>query len=106
MEYNALHERDYQYKIKPIFRDDKILKITISKKINDKVKSFSIKDSYAILNNSLEKLGASFNISVRKGLFPYKFSKENKLFYIGYTPDISYQNAISKSEYSKLITSH
>lgn len=66
MEYNASHEKDYQYKIKPIFRDDKILKITISQNIDGKVKRFSIKHSYAILNNSLEKLGTSFNISLKK----------------------------------------
>ena len=105
LEYNNLHGGDSQYKINSIFRDDRILKVTISKKINDKVKKFSIKHSYAILNNSLEKLGTSFNISVKKGLFPYKFSKENNLFYIGLTPDISYYNDISNSEYSKLITS-
>jgi len=41
LEYNALH-KDKQYKINPVLRDDKILKITISKNINGKVKSFSI----------------------------------------------------------------
>ena len=35
---------------------------------------------------------------------PYKFSTEKNLFYIGFTPDISYYIDISKSDYSKLIT--
>ena len=106
LDFNTLQAKDSQYKIKTVFRDDKILKITISKNINGNVKSFSIKDSYAMLNNSLEKLGASFNIYVSKGLFPYRFSKEENLFYVGVTPDINYYNDISKSEYSKLITSN
>ena len=62
------------------------------------------KDSYAILNNSLKKLAKSFNISINKGLFPYKFSKANNLFYFGITPDIYYYNDISKSDYNALIT--
>ena len=64
----------------------------------------SIKDSYAILNSSLEKLAKSFKLSINKGLFPYKFSKVNNLFYLGMTPDINYYNNISKTDYNTLIT--
>ncbi len=103
MKYNEIHT-DNPYKISTICRDNKILKITISRKINDKLKSFAIKDSYALLNNSLDKLAKSFNLSMHKGLFPYKLSKENNLFYTGLTPDIKYYSDIDIKDYNTLIT--
>ena len=54
-----------KYAINSVQRNDKIIKITISR---DK-SSFSIRDSYTILPDSLEKLGNNFEVNVLKSKF-------------------------------------
>lgn len=73
-----------------IFRDDKILKITINKSIENIEYNFSIFDSYNILNNSLYKLSINFKVPIIKIIFFYDFSNKNNLFYINNIPDIIY----------------
>ncbi len=81
-----------KYNISPILREDKIIKITISKN----KRSFTIMDSYCMLADSLNELGNNFEVDTLKSVFPYKFSTEDHLFYKGNTPDISYYENISK----------
>lgn len=70
-----------KYNISPILREDKIIKITISK--NNR--SFTIMDSYCMLADSLNRLGKNFEVNTLKSVFPYKFSTEDHLFYKGNT---------------------
>ena len=93
-----------KYGINCVFRDDKILRITISKTIGKTKNVFSISDSYSILNNSLYKLSVDFKVPTIKGIFPHDFSNENNLFYVGNTPDMMYFKAITVDDY-KLINS-
>lgn len=64
-----------KYTIRTILRNDRIIKATISK---DK-HSFSILDSYAILPESLHRLGINFEVSIPKTTFPYKFAYTRQL---------------------------
>ena len=71
-------ENSDKYTIRPILRNDRIIKVTISK---DK-HSFSIMDSYAMLPDSLQTLGVNFEVDTVKSKFPYKFAAtQNNLFY-------------------------
>lgn len=83
-----------KYNISCIFRDSKILSVTISKLINNTKHIFTISDSYSILNNSLHNLSRIFKVDTIKSIFTYTFAKYNTLFYVGNTPDISYYNNI------------
>jgi hypothetical protein len=47
-------------------------------------------DSYAILPSSKLHLGHSYQVKVKKSVFPYKFVNVNNLNYKGYLPDIKY----------------
>lgn len=76
-DYNQNHED--KYILNPIFRDNKIIRLTI-KKDNG---SIVLSDSYALFNSKLEKLGKDFEVKTQKSLFPYRFSTKNNLFYIG-----------------------
>lgn len=73
--HNDKHCED-KYRISTLLRDDKIIKVKITK---DK-KSVTFLDSYAILPNSLRKLGENFQVAILKSKFPYKFAKQDQLF--------------------------
>jgi len=98
--YNDINED--KYKISCILRDDKIIKLTISK---DK-HSFTILDSYCILTDSLSRLGKNFEVETIKSIFPYKFANEDLLFYKGKTPTINFYENISKEEYNKIYSNN
>lgn len=89
----------YPYVINCVLRDNKILKVVISKKINDKIRKLTIVDSYAILTSSLKDLCKSFDLSYEKWVFPYSFVNEDNLFYIGDKPERSYYKDISEKDY-------
>ena len=97
--YNYNDNNKDKYKISCILRNDKIIKVKITKNKN----SVNIQDSYCMLTSSLAKLGKSFNVDTIKSVFPYNFYKQENLFYIGNTPDISYYNNISIDNYKMLI---
>lgn len=82
----------------PIFRDNKIIQLSIKFGKN----KIMIRDSYLLLNSSLEKLAINLKVDTLKSKFPYNFARENNLFYIGETPDIKHYNNISREEYSNL----
>lgn len=100
VDYNETHENKYELSFK--FRDNRILAITISKNGH----KLTIKDSYAILNSSLRNLAKSYDTprgaKFNKSYFPYKFSTENNLFYVGNTPTKSYYEGISQVDYDNL----
>lgn len=64
--------------------------------------SINIYDSYRLLPLSLSKLGESFNVEVKKSVFPYSFVNKNNLLYYGEKPDFTYYNNISINEYNNI----
>ena len=100
--YNDNNNNIQKYKVSPILRDDKIIKVKISKGKY----SFTIIDSYCMLTNSLSKLGKSFEVDTLKSYFPYKFSTTENLFYKGITPNIIYYENITLEEYNKIYSSN
>ena len=101
--YNESHSDEY--KLDYLFRDGKIIWIEISKIINNIKYKFTISDSLCILNDKLSNLAINFGVNTVKGIFPYKFSRESNLSYIGYTPDKSYyEDDVSDDEYKLLLT--
>nr|YP_009543519.1 DNA polymerase type B [Coniothyrium glycines]AYU74409.1 DNA polymerase type B [Coniothyrium glycines] len=87
-----------KYGIDPLYRNDKIIQVKISKNKN----SFTIKDSYAMLPDKLSKLGKNFGVETLKTTFPYEFSVQDNLFYIGETPNQLYYKDTSEEEYKGL----
>lgn len=95
--YNAENPND-KYEISCILRDDKIIKVKISKNKN----SFTILDSYTMLPDKLSKLGANFDVATIKSNFPYKFAVQDHLFYEGVIPSIDCYEDISEQEYKDM----
>lgn len=91
------------YHLDIICRKDRLLKLTISKKVNKKVKKVKILDSFAMLPESLKSLGKKFDVGIKKGDFPHAFSEKRYLFYVGDTPPISKYNNLSPEVYSTLV---
>jgi DNA polymerase type B, organellar and viral len=100
----------YDYSIN--FNDDKILRLTISKKVkvvskNDKeyIKRYNIKivDSLNFLAASLDKLCKTFDTEVKKSYFPYSYVNSNNLEYIGDKPGIEYYKHTFESEYNEIL---
>ena len=102
LEYNDSNT-DNKYLPSVIFRDNNILSLKITHQVNGNKRTLTIKDSYALLTNSLKKLGKDFQVDTLKGVFPYKFSTQENLFYIGDTPSKFYYNDISEEDYNILI---
>lgn len=98
-DYNdSVKSKDLEYKVIPIVRDNKIIKVTIQKGIYSVV----IMDSYCILTSSLYELCESFNVKTKKSVFPHSFAIKNNLFYKGVIPSKDYYKNISNDEYNKL----
>ena len=92
LDYNLSAEPENQYKLVPLYRDNKMIRLEVLKIIKNKIIKISFVDSLNILNDKLEKLCEDFGVSVTKGIFPYSFVNKDNLDYIGPTPDISYYN--------------
>jgi len=90
------------YVLDSINRDANILKLTVKRKIDNKVRTVKIQDSAAILPRELRKLCKDYNVDTVKGYFPYDFTNKDTLFYIGKTPDINYYDNIEIKDYMKL----
>lgn len=94
-----------------IYKNGNFLQLTVEKKVvknyNGKVKTmdlrFKFKDSYLLLQNSLAKLGESFNVDVRKDIFPYKFPNKDNLCYIGEVPLLEYFDNVSIDKYNEYV---
>nr|QCS25166.1 hypothetical protein [Arthonia quintaria] len=101
-DYNdSVADKKDQYKITSILRDEKIIDLKIRKNNNRLI----IRDSYALLTDKLASLAVSFEVPTLKSNFPYGFSIENNLNYIGSTPSIDYYENINQEEYKKLLKS-
>ena len=99
---NSCIDKSDKFILDPVFKDNSLLKLRIGKVIGNSKIYVTIVDSYSILPNSLAKLGKNFDVDIQKGIFPYKFVNENRLFYVGNTPEISYYpNDTSLHDYNK-----
>lgn len=96
VKYNNLNGETFKFKT--VFRDNRIIKLTISKKDNKGIK-ISFVDSYGLLPNNLDTLGRNFDCEILKGKFCYSFVNESTLYYIGKTPDISYFDKMCEEDY-------
>lgn len=98
---NQVKGFDY-YNLKPVLRDNNIIKLTVKIKLNNNSKNFikiTFVDSLNLLNNTLKKLALDFNVEHKKGFFPYNFVSKNNLNYIGNKPDKFFFEQISDLEY-------
>jgi hypothetical protein len=97
---------DDKYLVESFYRDDKMIKVEISKTSNLKVKIILV-DSYNLLHNSLDMLAKDFNTECTKGIFPYSFPNKYNLNYIGSIPNIKYYNKnIDMDLYNSLYTNN
>ena len=93
---------NHKYKVNCTLREDKIIKVKISKGAG----SFIILDSYAMLPNKLSKLGEDFDVPVLKSKFPYMFATTDHLFYEGVMPSIDNYEDITKEEYDSMFVGY
>jgi hypothetical protein len=96
--YNDKVDSKEKDQISYILRDNKVLKCIIKKG----GRRIVLIDSYPILPDKLERLGKDYGVDTMKSVFPYKFSLENNLFYIGSTPQYHNYNDISLELYHSL----
>lgn len=76
VEFNSRTDNpSLHYKVFPIMRDEKILKLTL--KQNNR--SLTLLDSYCLLTSSLAKLAKDFNVKTQKSDFPYNLAVEDRL---------------------------
>jgi DNA polymerase type B, organellar and viral len=109
IDYN--YNVENKYKLEPLYRDNKIIRLTIKIKWNkNKNKNhinikISFVDSMNLLEGSLDKLSKDYQVTTSKGIFPYLFVNKYNLNYIGPSPHISYYNEdIDKNEYYKTLS--
>ena len=88
------------YRLVPIFRKNKVLRLTIYKSIDGKRYKTSISDGLTLLNKGLAELAKSFEVQTQKGIFPYAFATKDNLFYKGSFPGIECFNGISQESYN------
>ena len=101
-EFNIHNNKEY-YIMKTIFRDDVMLKLTVSIKLsNKKYIKITFVDSlnyFTKKEGSLDILSKDFEVGIEKGFFPYKFVNKNNLNYIGETPSMFFYTFTDISEY-------
>ena len=103
---NYNYKNNDYYKIDTIFRDNRIIKLTVSIKINkNTTRKITFVDSYLMLPASLDNLAKDFNCENKKGKFPYDFVNKNTLYYKGETPNKKYFKNMSDSEYKQIKSS-
>lgn len=81
-------------KVNPVFKDNNIIKITLTIKINGSILKVVLLDSYLIFNKSLSDL------TEQKTKFPYDFININTLDYNGIIPNINYFNNMDIKDYA------
>lgn len=101
LEYNDNNPED-NYRVSTILKNDKIIKVKITKDKNTLV----ILDSFAMFAGKLIDLGKDFEVGTVKSHFPYKFSVTENLFYIGVNPSIDYYEGITSETYDDIYLSY
>jgi hypothetical protein len=91
------------FKVKPYFKDNKVINLVYQHKENDKSKIYLF-DSYLIMPSSLKSLASKYKVADQKGFFPYNFVNEDTLDYIGVPPAITAFNGITDEEYEGLFS--
>jgi len=88
----------------PTIRNSDILKIVIRRKVEGKVRTITLMDSYAILPSSLRKLCSDYKVDLAKSYFPYRFAISDNLFYKGQTPNYNYFEDVPMDVYNSFIS--
>lgn len=96
--YNDNKDNKEKYKLSFRLRDNKVIKLKITKDN----KSLVILDSYCVLTSSLKDLAEDFEVKTQKSVFPYEFSRQNHLFYKGNTPGIHLYKDITIEDYKEI----
>ena len=100
-EYN-IHKKEEYYILNTIFRDDTMLKLTISIKLSiKKYIKITLLDSLNLLTDGLDTLSKDFEVAIKPGVFPYTFVTKDNLNYIGETPNMKHYEDVSLEEYNK-----
>jgi hypothetical protein len=103
--YNSKNENFY--KIKTIFRDNRIIKLEISINLGkNSSRKITFVDSYLMIPSSLNNIAKDFGCNNIKGFYPYEFVNESNLYYIGDTPDKKYFNGMSDFEYNIILSNN
>jgi hypothetical protein len=108
LDHNSRMQEDI-YDVNSLFRDKRILHMSISKKVlkpgskTPKRVKINIHDSQLMLTAKLSKLGESFGVEVVKGVFPHSFASYNTLFYTGATPSKKHYKGIDEEEYRNMV---
>jgi hypothetical protein len=100
IKYNELYTKKYSYNL--IFKDNVILSMSITSKVNKKSYTIKLVDSLNLLQSSLSNLCKTFNTDVVKSYFPYDFVNKNNLFYEGKKPEKKYYNNIDNKSYKEI----
>jgi hypothetical protein len=87
LEYNKTLNVQDKYYFDTFTRDNIIIRLTIKRRVNGKIKSLSIHDSLPIILGSLRDLSKSYDIENPKSFFPYEMVNEDYLWYKGVSPD-------------------
>ena len=96
--YNDNNDNKEKYKLSYRLRDNKVIKLKITKDN----KSLVILDSYCVFTDSLAKLAKDFGVETQKSVFPYEFSRQNHLIYKGNTPGIHLYKDITLDKYKEI----
>ncbi len=96
---NYNEENNNYYTLKPVLRDNRVIKLSISIKTKSGTIKISLVDSFNLLGYSLDSLCKTFDTEVVKGRFPYNFVRSSTLNYIGDTPGKHYYQDITDQEY-------
>lgn len=87
---NTSEGKKNPYLIDSINRDANILKLTVKRTIEGKVRTIKIQNSASMLPAKLRDLYEHYNVDIIKDYFSYNFCNKDTLFYKGQTSDISY----------------
>jgi DNA polymerase type B, organellar and viral len=95
---DKIYPDKFQFKENIVWRDNKIISLKVSTKINGNTYSIKFLDSLLLLQSSLDNLCRTFDTDVKKTYFPYAFVNKHNLWYIGNKPDLKYyKDIITKS---------
>jgi hypothetical protein len=86
--------------ITPMWKDNAILSLVLE--CNGL--KITLLDSLQLIPGSLDDILKSFNCSIQKGFFPYKFVNKDNLYYVGTKPSNDFYSDITDIEYNKIST--
>nr|ABR20837.1 DNA polymerase [Fusarium proliferatum] len=110
LEFNKNVDKAERYTFNSFTRDGNIIRLTIRRRVEGKIRSITLNDSLPILSMSLRSLCKAYKVEQAKSYFPYDFVNKNTLFYVGNTPNKSYylfsaKDGTSEEDFNKFYES-